>query len=103
MTPPWLFGTWRLVRADPELDFAPGVRMEFRDAGALYYHIDVAGTDRVVELRYRVDDDVLYTDNPAAPHFMSVHIAHGVGDVLLLDFGGAHAMLVRETGVRTTA
>ena len=27
---------------------------------------------------------------------MSVRIEHGAGDVLLLDFGGAQAMLVRE-------
>ncbi len=84
------------MRADAALDFAPGVRMEFRDEGRLHYHIDVGGKDQVVQLRYRVDGDVLYTDNPAAPHSMSVRITHGAGDVLLLDFGGANAMLIRE-------
>ena len=92
----WLLGIWRLLRADASLDFAPGVRMEFRDDGQLHYHIDVGGTDQVVELIYRVDGDVLYTDNPASPHSMSVRFTHGVGDVLLLDFGGAQATLVRE-------
>lgn len=92
----WLFGIWRLMRADVTLDFAPGVRMEFHADGQLHYHVDVGGRDQVVELVYRVEGDVLTTNNPAAPHSMSVQFSHGEGDVLLLDFGGAQAMLVRE-------
>jgi hypothetical protein len=92
----WLLGTWRLMRADPSLDFAPGVRMEFLTDGQLRYHVDVGGRDQVIALVYRVDGDVLVTDNPAAPHSMTVRIQHGLGDVLLLDFAGATAMLVRE-------
>jgi hypothetical protein len=92
----WLLGTWRLMRADAALDFAPGVRMEFRADGTLCYHIDVGGRDQVIDLRYRVDGEILHTENPASPHTMSVGISHGVGDVLRLDFAGALAWLVRE-------
>ena len=88
--------TWRLRRADPTLDFAPGVRMEFRPDGRLRYHVDVGGRDQVIELRYRVEGDLLHTDNPEAPHTMTVRIAHGEADALLLDFAGAQAILVRE-------
>ena len=94
--PPWLLGKWRLLRAEAALDFAPGVRMEFREEGHLHYHIDVGGRDQVVALVYRVEGDLLHTDNPASPHSMTVRIVHGVGDILLLDFAGAHALLVRE-------
>ena len=96
MTQDWLLGTWRLMRADPELDFAPGVRMEFCTEGQLRYHIDVGGSDQVVELVYRVDGDLLFTDSPASPHSMIVRIEHGSGDVLMLDFAGPRALLVRE-------
>lgn len=96
MTALWLLGTWRLMRADPALDFAPGVRMEFRDEGQLHYHIDVGGRDQVVALIYRVEGDLLHTDNPASPHATTVRIVHGAGDVLVLDFAGAMALLVRE-------
>ena len=96
MTEQWLLGIWRLMRADPSLDFAPGVRMEFMEEGQLHYHIDVGGRDQVVALVYRVEGDLLHTDNPASPHSMSVRIVHGVGDVMILDFAGAQAMLVRE-------
>lgn len=99
MTTDWLLGTWRLMRADPALDFAPGVRMEFLPDGQLHYHVDVGGRDQIITLVYRVEGDVLITDNPAAPHSMSVRIRHGAGDILDLDFAGAHALLVREGAV----
>ena len=99
MSTDWLLGTWRLMRADSALDFAPGVRMEFLPAGVLRYHVDVGGKDQVIELVYRVEGDTLHTDNPAAPHSTSVRIVHGHGDVLLLDFAGPQAMLVREADV----
>lgn len=98
----WLLGTWRLMRADAALDFAPGVRMEFCSDGELRYHVDVGGRDQVITLRYRLDGDMLHTDNPAAPHSMSVRIAHGAGDVLMLDFAGALAWLVREAHTLST-
>lgn len=96
MASDWLLGTWRLLRADEPLDFAPGVRMEFLPAGTLRYHVDVGGTDRVIELVYRVDGDMLHTENPASPHSMSVRMTHGEADTLLFDFGGPCALLVRE-------
>lgn len=96
MTAEWILGIWRLLRADPSLDFAPGVRMEFCQEGALRYHVDVGGRDQIIDLIYRLDGDVLHTDNPASPHSTSVRIVHGEADVMLLDFAGAQAMLVRE-------
>jgi hypothetical protein len=93
----WWLGTWRLLRADPTLDLAPGIRMEFREHGELRYHIDVGGRDQVIVLRYRVEGGVLSTENPAHPHRVHVQIWHGAGDILRLDFGGAEAMLIRES------
>ena len=91
-----MLGTWRLLQADAPLDFAPGVRMEFAPGDQLFYHVDVGGRDQVIALVYRVEGDTLHTENPAAPHAMSVRFARGVGDVLLLDFGGPRASFVRE-------
>ncbi len=92
----WLLGRWRLMRADASLDFAPGVRMEFMEAGELLYHIDVGGRDQVIALRYRVEGNTLYTEHTTSLHTTSVRFEHGVGDVLKLDFAGAQAWLVRE-------
>jgi hypothetical protein len=95
----WLLGTWVLLQADPHLDFAPGVRMEFVAGGELRYHVDVGGRDQVIHLIYRIDGDMLHTDNPSAPHSMSVRIEHGAGDAMLLDFTGAKAVFIRELTV----
>ena len=100
MAPAWFLGTWRLLRADPTLDFAPGVRMEFCEGGVLRYHIDVGGRDQVVALVYRVDGEYLHTENPESPHAMSVQMSHGHGDVMVLDFVGPKALLVRESSTR---
>ena len=95
-TPAWLLGRWRLLRADPAIQLAPGVRMEFRAGGQLLYRIPVAGQEHVVALVYRVEGDVLRTDNPAAPHATATRFALGAGDVLVFDFSGALAWFVRE-------
>src|SRR5688500_5052915 len=94
--PPWLLGCWRLMRSDPTLDFGPGVRMEFLLGGHLRYILSIDGHELVVPLVCRTTGDLLETDNPAAPHAMSSRFSLGAGDMLMLDFAGAHAMFVRE-------
>ncbi len=95
-TPDWLLGTWRLLRADAALDFAPGVRMEFQSGGRLLYTIVVEGHEHVVRLVYSVDADVLRTDNPEHPHATTTTFARGEGDVLVFDFSGPRAWFVKE-------
>ena len=93
---PRLIGRWRLFRADPSLDFAPNVRMEFLDGGRLRYSFDSGGNPQSVMLIYRVEGDVLFTDNPAAPHSTATRISFGPGEVLVIDFAGAIAWFIRE-------
>ena len=95
-----LLGRWRLMRADAALDFAPGVRMEFRSGGRLLYGFDVGDRREIVRLVYRVEGDILHTDNPATTLEVSTHFEIGEGDVLILDFAGARAWVVRELARR---
>jgi len=94
--PPWLLGRWRLLRADAALDFAPGVSMEFGSAGRLRYSLVVEGRTHEIALLYRVEGNVLRTDNPAAPHATATHFELGAGGVLIFDFAGARAWFIRE-------
>jgi hypothetical protein len=94
-----LLGTWRLLRADPALDFAPGVRMEFLAGGRLFYGFEVGERRQVIALCYRAEGDVLHTDNPATTHEVSTHFTFGPGDVLIFDFAGSRAWFVREMHV----
>jgi len=91
-----LIGRWRLFRADPSLDFAPNVRMEFLDGGRLRYSFEAGGVSQSLMMIYRVDGDMLYTDNPSAPHSRETRFWFGPGDVLALDFAGAVAWFLRE-------
>ncbi len=93
---PRLLGRWRLVRADDSLDFAPNAAMEFQVGGRLRYEFAAGGIQQSVMLVYRVDGDLLHTDNPAAPHARETRFRFGAGDVLILDFAGAVAWFIRE-------
>lgn len=93
---PRLIGRWRLFRADPDLDFAPNVRMEFLDGGRLRYEFDAGGHAQSLMLIYRVEGDALFTDNPAASHATTMRFRFGPGDVLAIDFAGAIAWFIRE-------
>ena len=94
--PPQLIGRWRLFRADPSLDFAPNVRMEFQEGGRLRYTFDAGDNPQSLMLVYRVEGDMLFTDNPSAPHARETRFRFGPGDVLTLDFAGAMAWFIRE-------
>jgi hypothetical protein len=47
-------------------------------------------------LIYRVEGDLLSTDNPMAPHATTSRFWFGPGDVLAIDFAGAVAFFIRE-------
>ncbi len=94
--PDRLIGRWSLLRADSALDFAPGVCMDFRAGGRLFYRFEVGGARHELALYYRVDSDVLHTESPTTTHEVSTHFAFGPGDVLVLDFSGAKAWFVRQ-------
>jgi hypothetical protein len=91
-----LLGRWRLLRADRSLDFAPGVRMAFVDAATMLYSFEVGDVRQQVELRYRVDGDLLRTEVPGTTHEATARFEFGPGDALVLDFAGARAWFVRE-------
>jgi hypothetical protein len=94
--PSWLLGRWRLVHAAPALGFIPGTRMEFGRDGTLRYVLPIDGTEQTIALLYRVDEDLLRTENPLAPHATATPIRQGPGDTLVLDFADSPAVLVRE-------
>jgi len=91
-----LLGRWRLLRADTPLDFAPEVRMEFLRGGRLLYEFAAGNRRQVVKLLYRVEGEILRTDNPATSHELSTRFHFGAGEVLVFDFAGARAWFVRE-------
>lgn len=102
MTPPTppgdspLLGRWRLLRADPSLEFAPGVSMDFQPGGRLLYAFDAGDHRQAIALCYRIEGDQLHTDSPSTTRETTAHFVMGEGGVLILDFAGAKAWLVPE-------
>ena len=94
--PAWLLGRWRLVHAAASIGFTPGTRMDFRAGGELRYSIPLEGREQVISLVYRVEGDILRTENPLAPHATAPPVRQGPGDTLVLDFADSPAVLVRE-------
>ncbi len=92
----WVVGRWRLVHAAPTIGFIPGTRMEFHLNGTLRYGIPIDGREQVVTLLYVIDDGVLRTENPLAPHATATPVRQGPGDTLVLDFPDSPAVLLRE-------
>ena len=94
--PAWLLGAWHLIRAEAPLEMLPGTRMEFGQGGHLEYALTVEGRTTRFALVYRVDGDLLRTENPASPHAAEARLSLGDGDILTLDFGGPRAWFARE-------
>jgi hypothetical protein len=90
-----LLGRWRLLRADPSLEFAPDVQMEFREDSELLYSFVVNDARQLLHLRYRVTGDELHTESPASSFEMTVHFRIAAGGALVFDFAGAQAWFVR--------
>ena len=70
--------------------------MDFVADGTLRYVIPIEGSVQQIDLLYRVEDDVLRTENPMAPHATATPIRRGPADTLVLDFADSPAVLVRE-------
>ena len=84
------------MRADTPLDFAPGAQMDFHLGGRLFYGFDVGDRRETVALLYRVEGDVLHTDNPLTTHEAATRFEIGAGGILIFDFAGPRAWFVRE-------
>lgn len=91
-----LLGRWRLLRADPVLEFAPGVSMHFDTGGRLYYGFDAGAHRQVLTLWYRVEGDQLHTQSPSTDHETTARFLVGEGGALILDFAGARAWFLPE-------
>lgn len=91
-----ILGRWRLLRADPLLDFAPGVGMHFEADGRLLYSFEAGDHREMLTLWYRVEGDQLHTQSPVTDHETTARFSLGEGGALILDFAGARAWFLPE-------
>ena len=90
-----LLGCWHLTFADPALEMHEPVELEFKPSGELIYSVDAGGQWQVLRLTFRVEGEVLITDQPSNPR--EERTAFSLQDLytLVLDYGGAKAIFAR--------
>ena len=94
MTPDELLGRWRLTHASLDLELEPNTEMVFHDDGRLIYSIPDAVKTSVMRLTYRVEGDVIVSDQPSSPREERTRFALD-GDRLTLDYDGSVAEFQR--------
>ena len=90
-----LLGCWHLTCADPALQMNEPVELEFRPSGELIYSVDAGGEWQILRLTFRVDGEVLVTDQPSNPREERTAFALQDLYTLVLDYGGAKAVFSR--------
>ncbi len=90
-----LYGRWRLIRVEGDLDIGKGVTMEFRRNGTLDYCIDVGNKVQIMKLVFKVEDNMIITDQPSAPSEQKTAFVIDEKGHLLLDYGVSKTWFVK--------
>jgi len=84
-----LVGTWVVDRTDTRALAELGdVVLEFQDDGRLTYTIRGQTTDQIILMQYKVEGDVIVTDQPSSPRVERTAYALSPDGTLTLEFGG---------------
>jgi hypothetical protein len=92
---PLAVGCWHLTYADPVLEMNEPLELEFRPSGELIYSVDAGGKWQMVRLTFRIDGDVLITDQPSDPREERTPFTLRDLYTLVLDYDGARAFFSR--------
>jgi len=84
-----LLGTWVVDRTDKRALAELGdVLMEFHDDGRLTYTIRGETKDQIILMQYKVEGDILVTDQPSHPRVERTAYSLSPEGTLTLEFGG---------------
>jgi hypothetical protein len=88
-------GKWQLVKSEGDMNVGEGVTMTFTDDGKLVYVIHQNDSDQIMNLVFRVEGDLLVTNQPSQPQQESTKFAFDAVGNLILDYGGSKTWFVR--------
>jgi hypothetical protein len=92
-----LLGCWQLVRAAE--DAVEPAEAEFREDGWLLYSVLSGSRWQVMRLKFRVEGDLVVTDQPSAPREERTRYSLEPDGTLLLEFGGTRSRYRRASKV----
>jgi len=94
-----LLGAWLVDETDKlALARLGDVLLEFDETGGLRYTIRGLDKHQIINLRYRVEDSTIVTDQPSAPQVERTQFSFDEGGVLTRAFGGVPYRFVRAPG-----
>jgi len=96
-TPEKLYGKWKLIRAEGDLDLGKGVTMEFMRNGALDYCIDAGNKIQIMKLNFRVEGNMIITEQPSAPSKQKTAFKFDEEGLLVLDYGTSKTWFAKLT------
>jgi hypothetical protein len=79
-----ILGEWRQIEPDPS---PVSIFVTFENGGGLQYRIEAATTQFVL-LTWRIDGDVLITNQPSAPAEMQTRFHFASSSLLVLEWNG---------------
>jgi hypothetical protein len=87
-----LLGCWHLI---PDSQSDEAAEADFRDDGTLHYSV-LSGTRwRIMKLTYRIDGDVIVSNQPSAPAEQRSRFSVALDGTLTLEFGGVQSRFRR--------
>ena len=91
-----LIGIWIADKSDMRTISELGdVLLEFDKDGCLAYVVRLEDRKQIIKLRYRIDGDVIETDQPSAPRIERTAFSLFDDEVLTLSFGGIPYRFIR--------
>jgi len=84
-----LLGAWVVDRTDARALAELGdVLLEFQEDGQLTYTIRCKTKDQIILMQYKVEGDIIVTDQPSAPQVERTPYLLSRDGILTLEFGG---------------
>ncbi len=88
-----LVGCWQLIEADGQ-PHEPA-EADFRDDGRLHYAVLSGDRWEIMKLRYRIEGDILVTDQPSSPREERSRFVLAPDGTLTIEFGGGKSVFRR--------
>ena len=89
-----LVGTWKLVKADQDIDVEDGVEMVIDPDGRIVYVLHRGTKKQIINLTFRLEKDLIISDQPSHPEEQATKVTFDSG-YLLFDYEDSKAWFER--------
>ena len=91
-----LIGQWKIFKSEGAVTYDDSSVMEFTKDGKLIYSVREPDKTVIMNLTYRVDHNLIITDQPSSPREEQTEYEFETDDILLLKYKNSKAWFQRE-------